>query len=594
MIPGDATGSGGNNGQSLRMSGSRFWIALISFVNMCYSIGAMTEYCVEVTRQYDYSSLVKGAGFVLAAAGVFPIPLLFKHIGIFDDDSRFRRLFTILSALGIASIVLFASLGSRPATAGMGLLLVLQFISMLIPAITTGCALQRAVKAMGEKQTVMLSGLSVIIAYVLTAAHMLLILFIGALNDGTEMTRVSQYGKGVAAVAEETLGIGLPQYGISFIALYSAMLIIPVILLLAKKDAFEHTGAKDTAYFSEPLFRKFIILAIIMAALDAFHDSSYYSGGSLNDYSLLFTYALMLLPIVFSCVIVVFLRKNKWMLIMLICVLSLCFQQGLNLFFSDRGRLAIVYELVDTVSGSGPPIFLLFIPLMYCVQRRSNATAAAGIAALWFFAGAVSYFLSPGQASELSITAAPAAGFVVSFAAIAFLFYLNGEHNRLYYRTIIEEYRSRLKNGELSTDEAIQEAGLSEAEQKVVLLLMEGETRRDISRRLNLSAAEVNNLIAAIRDKLVHLEDPDPLIAAATKKFNLTRRETTMLRCLREGMTNQKIAEELFISEGTVKIHVHNLLKKLNVERRQQLAAWEESFLVGREPQASEEKVVEI
>jgi len=47
---------------------------------------------------------------------------------------------------------------------------------------------------------------------------------------------------------------------------------------------------------------------------------------------------------------------------------------------------------------------------------------------------------------------------------------------------------------------------------------------------------------------------------------------------LREGMTNQKIAEELFISEATVKVHVHNLLRKLNVERRQQLAAWEESF----------------
>ena len=578
LISGGSAGSGERDGQSRRKAGSRFWVALISFVNMCYSIGAMTEYCIEVTRLYDYSSLVKGAGFILAAAGIFPIPLLFKRIGIFDDDRRYRRLFTMLSALGIASIVLFASLGSRPAAADAGLLLVLQFASMLIPSITTGCALQRAVKAMDEKQAVMLSGLSVIAAYALTSVHMLLILFIGALDDGAEMARVSQYGKGVAAAAEDTLGIGLPQYGISFIALYSAMLIIPLILLLAKKDAFEHIEPKDTVYFSEPLYRKFIILAIIMAALDAFHDSSYYSGGSLNDYSLLFTYALMLLPIVFSCFIVFFLRKNKWVQIMLICVLSLCFQQGLNLFFSDRGQLAIVYELVDTVSGSGAPIFLFFIPLVYCVQRRSNATTAAGVVALWFLAGAVSHFLSPGPASELSITAAPAAAFVVSIAATAFLFHLSGEHNRLYYRTIIEEYRSRLKNGELSTSEAIQEAGLSEAEQKVVLLLIEGETRRDISRRLNLPAAEVNSLITAIRDKLVHLEDPDPIIAAATKKYKLTRRETTMLRCLREGMTNQQIAADLFISEGTVKIHVHNLLRKLNVEKRQYLAAWEESF----------------
>lgn len=50
----------------------------------------------------------------------------------------------------------------------------------------------------------------------------------------------------------------------------------------------------------------------------------------------------------------------------------------------------------------------------------------------------------------------------------------------------------------------------------------------------------------------------------------LSTREQEVLELLAKGMSNRNIAEELFISEKTVKNHVSNILKKLSVNDRTQ------------------------
>jgi LuxR family maltose regulon positive regulatory protein len=50
----------------------------------------------------------------------------------------------------------------------------------------------------------------------------------------------------------------------------------------------------------------------------------------------------------------------------------------------------------------------------------------------------------------------------------------------------------------------------------------------------------------------------------------LSRREMEVLRFLSAGLSNREIAESLYISTGTVKRHVHNILGKLNVPNRAQ------------------------
>jgi len=55
---------------------------------------------------------------------------------------------------------------------------------------------------------------------------------------------------------------------------------------------------------------------------------------------------------------------------------------------------------------------------------------------------------------------------------------------------------------------------------------------------------------------------------------NLTQREIEVLELIAEGMLNKNIAKKLFISEKTVKNHVSNIFKKLNVTDRTQAAIY--------------------
>ncbi len=54
----------------------------------------------------------------------------------------------------------------------------------------------------------------------------------------------------------------------------------------------------------------------------------------------------------------------------------------------------------------------------------------------------------------------------------------------------------------------------------------------------------------------------------------LTDREQQVLRCLADGQSNKRIARSLSITEGTVKVHVKNLLKKLSFRSRVEAAVW--------------------
>jgi two-component system nitrate/nitrite response regulator NarL len=55
---------------------------------------------------------------------------------------------------------------------------------------------------------------------------------------------------------------------------------------------------------------------------------------------------------------------------------------------------------------------------------------------------------------------------------------------------------------------------------------------------------------------------------------SLTEREQAVLRCLAEGQSNKLIARTLNITEGTVKVHVKHLLKKLSFRSRVEAAVW--------------------
>ncbi|BCE02339.1 two-component system response regulator NarL [Marinicellulosiphila megalodicopiae] len=65
-----------------------------------------------------------------------------------------------------------------------------------------------------------------------------------------------------------------------------------------------------------------------------------------------------------------------------------------------------------------------------------------------------------------------------------------------------------------------------------------------------------------------------PLHKTENKLSTLTNREKEILELIAKGLPNKLIARELDISDGTVKVHVKHLLKKLELRSRVEAAVW--------------------
>ena len=77
-----------------------------------------------------------------------------------------------------------------------------------------------------------------------------------------------------------------------------------------------------------------------------------------------------------------------------------------------------------------------------------------------------------------------------------------------------------------------------------------------------------SSLHPAVARKLIlgfgHQQNVKPDVSA------LTEREMEVLKLVARGLSNQAVAEQLHIGEGTVRFHVSNILSKLQLENRTQ------------------------
>lgn len=65
-----------------------------------------------------------------------------------------------------------------------------------------------------------------------------------------------------------------------------------------------------------------------------------------------------------------------------------------------------------------------------------------------------------------------------------------------------------------------------------------------------------------------------PVPDAVAQLESLTKRELDIAQLIAKGLSNKLIARELDISDGTVKVHVKHLLKKLGLRSRVEAAVW--------------------
>lgn len=86
------------------------------------------------------------------------------------------------------------------------------------------------------------------------------------------------------------------------------------------------------------------------------------------------------------------------------------------------------------------------------------------------------------------------------------------------------------------------------------------------------AAAGLSDLLAAIRS--LHAggtyvsPSMGPLLMGASPSRQLSRREREILELVSRGYTNRQIGESLFLSESTVKSHMHSLHRKFAVSNR--------------------------
>ena len=128
--------------------------------------------------------------------------------------------------------------------------------------------------------------------------------------------------------------------------------------------------------------------------------------------------------------------------------------------------------------------------------------------------------------------------------------------------------------------------GLAESEEEILQYIEVGargyvlkddsvqELLRNIRAASSGEAMISPEIAAALMNRVNELAQVFAEAAAIPDAVDLTPREHEVLQLIGQDLTNQEIADQLVIEVGTVKNHVHRILQKLNVNSRQDAAAY--------------------
>ena len=91
----------------------------------------------------------------------------------------------------------------------------------------------------------------------------------------------------------------------------------------------------------------------------------------------------------------------------------------------------------------------------------------------------------------------------------------------------------------------------------------------DLAQAVQLAHAGIYQLDPKVAGALIgNIKSHQQTKKLELSTYNLTQRELEVLGLLATGATNREIAEKLFVSEGTVKNHVSNILSQLGLRDR--------------------------
>jgi ATP/maltotriose-dependent transcriptional regulator MalT len=105
----------------------------------------------------------------------------------------------------------------------------------------------------------------------------------------------------------------------------------------------------------------------------------------------------------------------------------------------------------------------------------------------------------------------------------------------------------------------------------VRVFLDEGRELGTVLERLDperLRGTEAAPLARRLQQAMIKSDTHRGRQASPLREEELTKREVSILKRLDSGLSNREIAEAIFVSEGTLKWHLHNVYSKLNVRNR--------------------------
>jgi DNA-binding NarL/FixJ family response regulator len=78
----------------------------------------------------------------------------------------------------------------------------------------------------------------------------------------------------------------------------------------------------------------------------------------------------------------------------------------------------------------------------------------------------------------------------------------------------------------------------------------------------------VESFLQTSQVEVAHAMNLEETLELVKEKYDLTKREVEILKEVYDGKTNTQIAEHMYISESTVKAHIYNIFRKLDVKSR--------------------------
>jgi DNA-binding NarL/FixJ family response regulator len=83
-----------------------------------------------------------------------------------------------------------------------------------------------------------------------------------------------------------------------------------------------------------------------------------------------------------------------------------------------------------------------------------------------------------------------------------------------------------------------------------------------------------SNLTGSLFSQIVHDAVNGPKESVLIRSVRMTKRERQVIELVSDGLTNKEIGQQLHLSSHTIKSHVHNILEKLAMHNRIEIAAY--------------------